>query len=248
MSKYISKKRYPKIRKYRCKSRRQNGGSSCGLSNPVQLPQNLNGIKSDYPNTGPSVQTTGTIFSSSSPQRGGSCGCGGVMMGGTKNYKGGICPCMSGLLGGRSHKKNCKCMYCLAKKIKSKSKRSKSMRSKSRRYKLKQMNGGTYNNLFGIGTDTKSWSPNNPGLVSNHLALNNYNNDVQLQMKALGGNPPFQSGGTYANSFLQDAQNAFRQLQYNSGASYNALAGYPQPVNPLPYKDQLTHSNLAKIY
>ena len=40
-------------------------------------------------------------------------------------------------------------------------------------------------------------------------------------------------------SFLQNAANSYRDLEYNFKSAYNAASGYEPPVNPLPYKDQL---------
>lgn len=49
-----------------------------------------------------------------------------------------------------------------------------------------------------------------------------------------------QSGGF--NLIPQDITNMFRGLQFNAGSSYNAMQGYRQPMNPLPYKDQMSKS------
>jgi hypothetical protein len=38
----------------------------------------------------------------------------------------------------------------------------------------------------------------------------------------------------------QDLVNLGRQINYNLNSAYNTLGGYEVPVNPLPYKDQLT--------
>ena len=37
----------------------------------------------------------------------------------------------------------------------------------------------------------------------------------------------------------QDLINGGRNIMYGLGSTYNAMAGYPAPVNPSPYKDQL---------
>lgn len=44
----------------------------------------------------------------------------------------------------------------------------------------------------------------------------------------------------------QDMTNAGRNMMYGLGSTWNSLAGYPAPVNPLPYKDQLMHTNRIK--
>lgn len=40
----------------------------------------------------------------------------------------------------------------------------------------------------------------------------------------------------------QDLVNLGNDLDYNFKSAYNAINGYKAPVNPLPYRDQLTHS------
>ena len=40
----------------------------------------------------------------------------------------------------------------------------------------------------------------------------------------------------------QDLVNFGRTFTYGLGSAYNAVNGYSQPVNPLPYKDQLTNA------
>ena len=48
-------------------------------------------------------------------------------------------------------------------------------------------------------------------------------------------------GGTMTNLLGQDFLNVGRQFQYGLGSSYNAIRGFASPVNPLPWKDQMTH-------
>jgi hypothetical protein len=43
-----------------------------------------------------------------------------------------------------------------------------------------------------------------------------------------------------SNFIGQDLLNLGRQFQYGVGSTYNAMRGYAAPVNPLPWKDQLT--------
>lgn len=45
------------------------------------------------------------------------------------------------------------------------------------------------------------------------------------------------------NSLFQDAANVGRQFNSSLGGVYNALNGFPPPVNPLPWKDQLVNTN-----
>lgn len=49
-------------------------------------------------------------------------------------------------------------------------------------------------------------------------------------------------GGALSNLLSQDFVNVGRQLGYGVGSTYNAVLGYPAPVNPLPWKDQLPSS------
>jgi len=41
----------------------------------------------------------------------------------------------------------------------------------------------------------------------------------------------------------QDIVNLGRNVTYGAGSAYNALMGYPKPVNPAPYMDQMTRRN-----
>ena len=79
----------------------------------------------------------------------------------------------------------------------------------------------------------------------NHFALNPYIKDPQTMMK-LGGKRVYtkkhknkQGGGL----FPQPLQNIANDLTYNFSSAFNSVNGYPSPVNPAPYKDQL---NLSK--
>jgi len=40
-----------------------------------------------------------------------------------------------------------------------------------------------------------------------------------------------------------DLVNLGRSMVYGVGSAYNSLTGYPAPVNPLPFKDQLVKTN-----
>jgi hypothetical protein len=47
---------------------------------------------------------------------------------------------------------------------------------------------------------------------------------------------------------MQDLINLGRQTQFGFGSAYNGINGFPAPVNPLPWKDQLTHeSSISSI-
>lgn len=83
-----------------------------------------------------------------------------------------------------------------------------------------------------------------------YYPINTYKNDISRDMQT---SPPIiggrnrrtrrhRRGGGFSNFLGQDLVNFGRGLQYNSGSTYNALMGYPAPVNPLPWKDQMTSS------
>ena len=56
-----------------------------------------------------------------------------------------------------------------------------------------------------------------------------------------------QRGGVMSNLLSQDLINLGRQFQHGFGSAYNALAGYPAPVSPMPWKDQLQNSSSFRI-
>lgn len=211
------------------------GGSSCDLTRNTSIPINTNAENPAIPNTGPVSGGRNTIFNSALGQQGGSCGCSGcsgpLMMGGRRSKKAGMCPmCSLGLMsGGAKHRKECKCRKC------------------------KGMRGG---NPYPNGKVGTPWTPSVGGWPSvdgvpgnsNHYPVNNYNNDVSRQMVDLGANPPYlnikggktrkQKGGTLSNFFTQDLINLGRQFQFGIGSAWNAMAGYPAPVRPMPWQDQ----------
>jgi len=117
----------------------------------------------------------------------------------------------------------------------------------------------------------KPWTPTvwpaSKGVLpggANHFALNTYKNDISRQMKDVGPSFPFtggrrkktrhnrrrvQRGGITSSNFpTQDLVNFGRQIQYGIGSAYNGLTGYQAPVNPLPWKGQLTNTpNLSTM-
>jgi len=130
------------------------------------------------------------------------------------------------------------------------------------------MLGGAGNNgiPYPNGLAGSPWSPalrDLPGVDGvdgnrNYLALNEYKVDPQTAMIANGANPPYsvgggkksrkQKGGALSNFLTQDLINLGRQFQYGIGSTYNGLLGYSSPVNPMPWKGQLTNTtNLATL-
>jgi hypothetical protein len=241
------------------------GGSNANnsLTPSLAIPLNTNGADKALPNTGPvNVGQPATPFlNPQGTQRGGSCGCGlplmsgggyntgslSLMKGGRRRKKGGCGPlCAVGfMVGGTRHRIGCKCSSC------------KSMRGK-------QM-GGNPGIPYPDGLVGASWTPSVggwPGVDGvqggrNFIAPNNYNTDVQTSIINTGAQPPFsiggrrsrkQRGGALSNFLGQDLINLGRQIQYNLGSTYNALAGYTSPVNPMPWKGQLPNTpSLATV-
>jgi hypothetical protein len=103
------------------------------------------------------------------------------------------------------------------------------------------------------GAPLDKW-PGVDGVSSNHnwLAYNKYIPDISRQMK-LGGsrkgksykkhhcNKSYKKGGGFS-LIPQDLVNLGRDVSFNFKSAYNSLNGYKVPVDPLPYKDQLTKS------
>jgi len=210
---------------------------------------NINGINKTLPNTGPTPIVPATPFLNPQIQRGGSCGCGVPLMKGgscstcSLGQSGGACPlCLMGfMVGGKRHRVGCKCKHC-------------------RKLRMSQR-GGNPGVPYPGGITGHSWTPSTygwPGVNGvqgdrNHFAHNLYNKgDPQTAMIVNGANPPFsiggrgtrrrkQRGGTLSNFIAQDFINLGRQVQYGLGSTYNALAGYKAPVNPLPWKGQIAN-------
>jgi hypothetical protein len=101
-----------------------------------------------------------------------------------------------------------------------------------------------------VGAPWTSSISNWPGVAgiagtTNHYAMNQYKVDPQTQTTSETNQQTYQKGG-YKRSrkrgggiIPQDLVNLGRGVAYGLGSAYNSLAGYPTPVNPLPYKDQL---------
>ena len=112
-----------------------------------------------------------------------------------------------------------------------------------------------------VGANWKGDISNWPGVagqdgVTNHYALNKYiPYDPQTQVmqeragslflgKYIGGGKNKSKKMTKKRGgglIPQDLVNFGRTFTYGLGSAYNAVNGYQQPVNPLPYKDQLSH-------
>jgi hypothetical protein len=215
-------------------------------------PQNVNGINPAYPNTGP--PSGGFNFLNPQGNQHGGCGgtCGGtcgLMKGGTSCS---TCSLMKG--GKKSHRVSCKCTHCKKGGMKGKMRGGMSNHGMSN-HGIPYPNGlvgSPYSNSVGGLPGT-----NGIGGDRNYYPVNTYYPDISRQMLDIGANPPFngmkggmkggtkrrkQRGGTLSNFLGQDLINLGRQFQFGLGSAYNALAGYPSPANPLPWKGQLPNT------
>jgi hypothetical protein len=211
------------------------------LENPSYLTvktSNENGINPLYPNTGPPPNGF-NFLNPLQQQKGGNCGCGAFpfMNGGGKNSK---------------HRSGCKCSTC-----------KKNMRGGGGC--STSNNGIPYpNGLVGKPFVDPINLPGAKGIGgdANYYSLNKYINDVSRQMIDVGANKPFlgyygvkggkrshsmkktkkQRGGDFSNFIGQDIINLGRQFTYGLGSAFNTLNGTPGPVNPLPWKGQLTQA------
>jgi len=206
------------------------GACSSGIDPPnLAVPQNVNGVNPAFPSTGPPSNG----FNFLNPQgnlhggaQSGGCGCGiPLIKGGTNKRRKNV-----------QHRYGCKCSMCKNK-----------------------MRGGSA--VYPDGLVGKPWTPaiggwpgvDGVGGDRNYYAVNTYTNDISRQMLDVGANRPFlglkggtrkrkQKGGTLSNFLGQDLINLGRQFQFGVGSAYNALAGYPAPVNPLPWKGQIANT------
>jgi hypothetical protein len=212
------------------------------LENPSYLAvktSNVNGANPLYPNTGP-LPNGFNFLNPLQQQLGGGCGCG-------------VLPFMNG--GNGKHREGCKCSSC----------KMKSGAMKGGGGCTTGNNGILYpNGLVGKPFVDPSNLPGAKGISgdANYYSNNTYNNDVSRQMIDVGANKPFlgflgvkggrnsktmslkntrkQRGGDFSNFIGQDIINLGRQFTYGLGSAFNALNGTPGPVNPLPWKGQLT--------
>jgi hypothetical protein len=98
---------------------------------------------------------------------------------------------------------------------------------------------------------------NGVGADRNYLEYNLYHKDPQTMMIVNGGSKRRYTKGKKSKKskrmkkggglIPQDLVNLGRNVSFNIGSAYNALNGYPAPVNPLPYKDQLPNNNLRSL-
>ena len=201
------------------------GASTCGgLSNPAPVPININAANPAIPNTGP-VARGDIVFNEAGDKFGGCSGSCGLTQTGGKSCNCGL-PFL-GLKGGAAE-------------------------------------GTSYPN----GLVGQPWTPEPTNVLisgnHNYYPLNTLKGvDISREMIS---NPPItqkagkkrhyshkktrhnhmrkrkhQRGGTLSNFLTQDLINLGREFEFGIGSAYNALSGYPAPVNPLPWKGQFAH-------
>jgi len=119
--------------------------------------------------------------------------------------------------------------------------------------------GGTHALVGSPWTSNSNWGENN------YYPNNSYAPaDVSRQIIVAGANPPFsvgggtkkknktnkkrthQRGGTFSNFMYKDLVNLGRQVSFGMGSTYNALAGYKSPVDPMPWKGQLVNNRYQR--
>lgn len=125
--------------------------------------------------------------------------------------------------------------------------------------------GGTPGPFIGSpwGGKVSEW-PGMDGISNNRNYLSSYSptisNDPQTQMLPSRDdtgyiNPSSMIGGKkkkrksqYGGGLIpQDLVNLGRNFSFNLQSAYNSLNGYQQPVNPMPYKDQLPRSTNNRL-
>ena len=108
-------------------------------------------------------------------------------------------------------------------------------------------------------TKVNEW-PGMNGIGSDRNYLNSYSNtiskDPQLQMllsdadagyktlSSMVGGKKNKRKSQRGGLIPQDLVNLGRTFSFNAQSAYNSLNGYNQPVNPMPYKDQLLNNKL----
>lgn len=143
--------------------------------------------------------------------------------------------------------------FSRSRKNKSKSKSRKIKRSRKNRTRRRK---GGYNPMPHIAGPFvgEPWTPkisgwpgvDGVGANRNYLSNNLYKHDPQLMMK-LGGKRKKNKTRKGGGLIPQDLVNLGRDISYNIGSTYNALSGYPQPVNPLPYKQPALSKDITII-
>lgn len=77
---------------------------------------------------------------------------------------------------------------------------------------------------------------------SNYYDLNNYKNDIQLQMQNGGGKRRRKTVKRKRNQRGGSSSIIPESISYRIGSFYNTMFGYPQTPNPSPYINQLPNT------
>lgn len=156
--------------------------------------------------------------------------------------------------------KSCKCRYCRKSKkcpYCHHTKCPKSCRCKKCIHKKshRRRRGGSFYKPAGpipgpfvgqpIGSQPWTW-PGENGVSSdrNYYTLNTYDVDPQTMMKLGGTRKRRKNKRGGMGPFTQGIVNMGRSLGYTWGSTSNEIRGYDQPVNPLPWKDQLPNQKI----
>jgi len=101
------------------------------------------------------------------------------------------------------------------------------------------------NDIGGDRNYLKNYDTTGNNIISKDPQLQMSMNDAGYNnmMSKIGGKKSKKGGGILP----QDLVNLGQDFSYNFKSAYNTLNGYSAPVNPLPYKDQLTGSINKKI-
>lgn len=259
----------PKMKKYKKRSKSQKLYKMKGCSNKTCKKRGLKylggshknfDIKNAYPNPGPpsngfnflNPQTGGCGEQCSIHMKGGSCGCNKNRMNGGNNslpYPNGLLgnawtPSVTGWPGvdGISMNRNHLGYNTYTNDI------SRQMRDVGPAPPYTYLKGGK-KKIMPVSLQDKIIDMQNN---EKHLGVNNSFSPIerrqQLEQKTIPTiriknktqRKKHKRGGNMSNFIGQDLLNLGRQFQYGVGSTYNAIRGYAAPVNPLPWKDQLT--------
>jgi hypothetical protein len=83
---------------------------------------------------------------------------------------------------------------------------------------------------------------NGVGGDKNYYSLNTHHYDPQTEgVKLNSGGSQYGGSRRRGGGAIQDVQNIGRNAVYQAQSLYNTLQGQQPPINPLPYKGQLSH-------
>jgi hypothetical protein len=100
-------------------------------------------------------------------------------------------------------------------------------------------NVGRWPGVQGIDGVTNHFKPYNLAKDPNLQSISERDGSIFPQPVWKGGRKRMKGRTGGGGLIPQDLINGGRNIMYGLGSTYNAMAGYAAPVNPLPYKDQL---------